>query len=362
MDGWTRRELGLVGTAAALVFSRVFGLSVVLPNFRDHYAGFGADVAIGVAFGAYGLTMALMQLPSGWLSDKIGRKPVLLMATAFFVLGSLLAGVAESIEMLIAGRLLQGMGAISSVAMAAVGETLPAARRTTGMALVGIPAGAGFLLGIGAGPALFPRIGMEGLFFLSAVLGLLAFLPSLLLRFDPPRQIPKGTIPWRPVLALAAAGFVSNYALTTTLFHLPTTDWTQLAPLLIVAFLLVGGVSRAIDKAGWTFGPVAAGLVLVAGAAAGFALLGGLGALLVGGVFFTSHAVLQSTLPSQVSRVAGVAGGRGHGIQNVVAYFGTFAAGSVAGWLVPWTGAAFVVLGALALVAAGNVLLARPKA
>lgn len=351
-----------MATAAALVFSRVFGLSVVLPNFREHYEGLGSGLAIGVAFGAYGLTMALMQLPSGWLSDKVGRKPMLLVATTFFVLGSLLAGVADNMATLIAGRLLQGMGAISSIAMAAVGETLPAERRTTGMALVGIPAGAGFLLGIGVGPALYPVIDMEGLFFLSAVLGLLAFLPSLGLRFEPPRHAPKGAIPWRPVLALALAGFVSNYALTTTLFYLPTTDWKVLAPLLATAFILVGGVSRMIDKAGWTFGPVAVGLVVVAAAAAGFALLGGIGALLVGGVFFTSHAILQSTLPSQVSRVAGVAGGRGHGIQNVVAYFGTFLAGSIAGWLVPWTGAAFVVLGALAVAAAGNVLLARPKA
>lgn len=358
--GWTRREQGLVATAATLVFSRVFGLSVVLPNFRGHYEPLGSPVLIGLAFGAYGLTMALMQLPWGMLSDRFGRRPMLVAASSFFVVGSLLAATASSIEVLIAARLMQGMGAISSIAMAAVGESLPAERRTLGMALIGIPAGAGFLLGIAAGPALYPLIGMRGLFLLTAVLGVVAMLPVPWLSMQAPRVAPplRGL---RTIAVLAFTGFVSNYALTTTLFFLPTTDWKTLAPLLVVALLLVGGVSRRIDKSGWTTGPLAIGVVLVAGAASLFVLAGGWALWLGGGLFFTAHAVLQSALPSQVSRVAGAAGGRGHGIQNVVAYTGTFAAGPIAGALAGQPAWAFGVLAALAVTAALLVRAARPQ-
>lgn len=362
MDGWNRRDIGLVATAAALVFSRVFGLSLVLPNFRSHYeATFAVDaVWIGLAFGAYGLTMALMQLPAGLLSDRIGRKPLLIGSSLLFVLGSILAAYATSIEWLIVGRLVQGLGAISSVAMAAVGETIPSHRRTLAMALIGIPAGAGFLLGMAVGPALFPALGMQGLFLTTAAIGLLALLPVPWMHIAPASARPAPT-PGRgtAIAALALGGFTSNYALTTTLFFLPTTSWKVLLPMLVVALLLVGGVSRRIDKAGWTTGPVAVGIVVVASAAAWFGLAGPM--LLAGAVFFTGHAVLQSALPSQVSRVAGAAGGRGHGIQNVVAYLGTFAAGPIAGLTVatPWI--AFVVLGVLAAVAAVLVLRVGPK-
>lgn len=358
---WTRREIALVSTAAALVFSRVFGLSLVLPNFRGHYDGFATPVMIGLAFGAYGLTMALMQLPWGLLSDRFGRKPMLILASLFFVGGSLLSASADTMGWLIAGRLLQGMGAISSVAMAAVGETLPNERRTMGMAMIGIPAGAGFLLGMAVGPALYPLISMDGLFLLTASIGAVAFLPALFLDFRAPQHRVKAPVDLRPVAALATAGFVSNYALTTTLFHLPTTNWMVLLPMLGIALVLVGGIARRVDRSGATFGPVAGGVVFVAGAAACFVLIGGWAVWLFGTLFFTSHAVLQSVLPSQVSRVAGPAGGRGHGVQNVIAYLGTFAAGPIAGWLLPVSGAAFGVLGALAVASAVLVMRARPQ-
>ncbi|MGB1698203.1 MAG: MFS transporter, partial [Thermoplasmatota archaeon] len=239
-----KSEFALVGTAAALVFSRVFGLSLVLPNFRDHFdSEFAASATlIGLAFGAYGLTMALMQLPNGILSDKFGRKPLLLLGSAFFIGGSVLAAFADDIWVLVAARLLQGMGAISSVAMAAVGETVPAERRATAMALIGIPAGAGFLLGMGVGPALYPLISMQGLFFVTAAIGFLAVLPVLRQDFGTPLPAEAGSRSLSfPVLALGLAGFTSSYFLTTTLFFLPTTRWQVLLPMMLVTFVAIGG-------------------------------------------------------------------------------------------------------------------------
>lgn len=359
MGGFTRKELGLVATAALLVFSRVFGLSLVLPNFRGHYEvdlGFDA-IWVGTAFGAYGLTMAAMQLPWGMLSDRIGRRPVLLLTSVLFVVGSLVAAYADSVAALIVGRLLQGTGAIASVAMAAVGETIPTERRTTAMAMVGIPAGAGFLVGMAFGPLLYPLISMQGLFFVTAAIGAVAAVPVMRLSFAAPDTSVVPVKTTGAVLALAIAGFTSNYFLTTTLFFLPEDDWRVLLPMLAVAFLVVATVSRRFDKAGLTWQPIAVGLLALAATAPWFASRSdGVLLLLAGGAFFTTHAVLATTLPSQVSRIAGPSGGRGHGTQNVVAYLGTFAAGPIAGALAAQAGLAFALAAGIALTATALVV------
>ncbi len=361
-DRFSRAELGLVGTAALLVFSRVFGLSIVLPNFRGHYeSSWGVDPFwIGVAFSAYGLTMALMQLPNGILSDRFGRRPLLLSASVFFVGGSLLAAFAESTAWLIAARLLQGMGAVASVAVAAVGETLPTSRRTMGMALVGIPAGSGFLLGMISGSLLYDVISMQGLFLLTAALGAVAALPLLRVSVPPRSDDVSKPRPMTPaVWALALGGFAVNYVMTTTLFFLPEGTSRVLPILMTVGLVALLTLGRQIDRRGLTWQPLVLGLSLIGGASALF-VLGADGAFWAGGMlFFLFHAVLSMTLPSQVSRISGPAGGRGHGIQNVVAYGGTFLAGPIAGALAAsstYAVAIAVTVGVVAAVAIGTTM------
>ncbi len=327
---FTRRELALVATAAALVFSRVFGLSAVMPGFVQYAQGLpgSTDLLVGVAFGAYGLTLALMQLPLGLLSDRIGRRPVLALGTLMFVAGSLWAGMADSMATMIAARLVQGLGAVSSAAMAMVGETLPAERRTIGMALIGIPAGGGFFVGLMVG-AWFD---VQWLFFAAGGMGLLAGLPLIWLR--PGEAQPAGPqATGGPVMTLAAAGFVMNFALTTVMFYLGATGRAEGRALfvpLLFALVFMAVASRAIDKRGLTWQPVAVGLLVLAVGAVGSVL----SAWWWVALFFAAHATLAAVVPSQVSRVAGASGGRGHDIQNIVAYMGTFAGGTLGGWAI----------------------------
>lgn len=352
----TRPELALVGTAAMLVFSRVFGLSLVLPNFRRHYeAAFAVDLVwIGTAFGAYGLTMALMQLPWGTLSDRVGRRPVMLATATLFVLGSVWAAFAGDVWTLIGARLVQGLGAISSVAMALVGESVPNERRTVAMALVGIPAGAGFMLGMMAGPALYPVIGMQGLFLVTAAVGALAALPLLGLRLPVPVMRHEPAAAARvdlSVWALAMAGFTSNFLLLTTLFFLPSDDWRTLLPMLVVALAVMVVASHRIDRSRLTWQPVAAGLVLIAVVAPAFSFAAtGWRLWVAGAAFFSLHATLSAVLPSQVSRLAGRRGGVRHGIQQIAAYAGSFVAGPVAGYFAATRGVPFGVAAAVALL------------
>lgn len=358
---FTRTEAVLVAGAAAIVFSRVFAFSLVLPGFRAHgdaLAG-ATDLLVGAALGAYGLTMAVAQLALGALSDRWGRRPVLVLGTLLFVAGSIGSALADSIWSLLAARLLQGLGGISSVALAAVGETVPAERRTMAMALVGIPAGLGFFFGFAAGPFAATLVGFRGLFWVSAVLGLLSVLP-LVVRPLPARvsaaldPVQRQRAVGLPVLALCAAGFASNFAMSEVAFFLSDRPLsrTALALSLLGAFVVMGGASRLIDRKAASWQPIAAALAILA-AGAGLVLLTGRPAIWVGALaFFAGHAVLSATLPSQVSRLAGRSGGRGHGIQLVVTYLGSALGGVAAGASANRPLQAALLLAAAALVAA----------
>lgn len=353
---FTQAERGLVAAAAVLVFSRVFAFSLVLPGFRDHGATLtGSEFLVGLALGAYGLTMAVAQLANGWLSDHLGRRPVLLAGSLLFVAGSAWAALAGSIWTLLAARLLQGLGGVSSVAMAAVGETVPEERRTTAMALVGVPAGLGFFLGFVLGPVGEDLFGFRGLFWAMAALGAVAALPMALRPLPPPRPAPPPSRVGLPVVALALAGFAANFAMTEVAFFLPDVRTEVLGLVLLGALVVMGVASRAADRRrdGAAAVGVAATLLVLAAGAPLFTLRGGW-LLVAGGLaFFAAHATLSAILPSQVSRLAGRTGGRGHGVQLVVAYLGSAAGGALAGALAPEPGVAFAVLAALCLAVAG---------
>ncbi|MHB1260775.1 MAG: MFS transporter [Thermoplasmatota archaeon] len=365
---FTKAERGLVAGAAFLVFSRVFAFSLVLPGFREFGAALtDSDLLVGVALGAYGLTMAVAQLANGWLSDHVGRRPVLLVGSLLFVAGSAWSAVAGSIETLIAARLLQGLGGVSSVAMAAVGETVPEEHRTSAMALVGIPAGLGFFLGLALGPLLETVMGFRGLFWAMAVLGALATLPLALRALPAPLPAPPATPLKLGVVALSLAGFTLNLAMMEVVFYLPDLDLDNgvLAAILVAALVAMALVSRLADRTGATWQPTAAGLGVLALGAPMFILGASRGwvAVVAGGLlFFAAHATLSAVLPSQVSRLAGRSGGRGHGIQLVVAYLGSAAGGALAGALANDPEVAFAILASLCagVAALSAVSLRRP--
>jgi MFS family permease len=359
---FTPTERGLIGGAAFLVFSRVLAFSLVLPGFREFGATLtGSALLVGVALGAYGLTMAIAQLANGWLSDHVGRRPILLAGSLLFVAGSAWSAVAGSIEALIAARLLQGLGGVSSVAMAAVGETVRADRRTSAMALVGIPAGLGFFLGFVLGPPLADLVGFRGLFWAMAALGVVATVPLAVRRLPAPRPAlaPPGRI-GLPVVALALAGFTANAGMTSVAFFLPDLRHELLATILAGALVVMALASRAVDRRGGSWQPIVVALGVLGLGAPLFVLEGGgLAVLAVGGLmFFAGHATLSAVLPSQVSRIAGRSGGRGHGIQLVVAYLGSAVGGAMAGALAGQPETAFAVLATLCAAVAGLVVLA----
>src|SRR5512135_1506238 len=150
------------GASLASLFGlRMLGLFFILPllSVEAHKLAGGENLTlVGLALGAYGLTQAIMQIPFGMASDRLGRKPVIVAGLLLFAAGSVLAASAHSIYMVIAGRVVQGAGAISSVVVALAADLTREQQRTKAMAMIGSTIGLAFALSLVAIWVLFALV------------------------------------------------------------------------------------------------------------------------------------------------------------------------------------------------------------
>ncbi|MGH8036040.1 MAG: MFS transporter, partial [Lysobacterales bacterium] len=164
-------EIRLALTLSGVIALRMLGLFMVLPVFMvlaGDVPGFTPQLG-GLAIGIYGLTQALLQQPFGWLSDRWGRRPVLLLGLVLFAFGGFVAANAGSMSTLIMGRALQGCGAIAGVAMAFAADFTRPEKRPLVMAIIGMGIGGAFLLSMVASVPLANLLGLRGLLGLTAV-------------------------------------------------------------------------------------------------------------------------------------------------------------------------------------------------
>ena len=160
----------------ALIYAlRMLGLFLVLPVFAleaAKYPGGDDPAMVGLAMGIYGLTQGLLQIPFGMASDRFGRKRVIIIGLVIFAAGSLLAAAAPTLPWLLAGRALQGAGAVSAAVTALLADLTRDSVRTKAMALVGASIGLVFALSLVVAPPLAAAIGLSGLFALTGVLAI----------------------------------------------------------------------------------------------------------------------------------------------------------------------------------------------
>ena len=373
-SGETRAASGL-----ALVFAfRMLGMFMVLPVL----ATYGMDLAgatpalIGLAIGAYGLTQAIFQIPFGVISDRIGRRPVIYLGLIVFALGSVLAANSDSIWGVIAGRILQGAGAISAAVMALLSDLTREQHRTKAMAMIGMTIGLSFAVAMVVGPLLTRAFGLSGLFLAT---GAMALCGIVIVMFMVPRST--GTLQHREsgvakqallptlrhpdLLRLDLGIFVLHAMLMSSFIALPLALvekaglpkeqhwWVYLTALLIsffamIPFIIYGEKKRKMKR-------VLLGAVITLMLTELFFWKFGdsLRALVIGTVvFFTAFNLLEASLPSLISKVS-PAGGKGTamGVYSTSQFLGSALGGILGGWLFQHGGLSVVFLGCAGLAA-----------
>ena len=157
---------------------RMLGLFMLFPVMSIYAAEYdnSTPFLIGMAIGVYGLTQALLQIPFGYLSDRFGRKPILIIGLLIFFLGSVLAANTSNLNLVVLGRALQGGGAISAVLMAFLADSVNEENRAKANAFVGFQIGVAFMLSLLIGPIISSKVGLQGLFWTIALLSLIAII------------------------------------------------------------------------------------------------------------------------------------------------------------------------------------------
>lgn len=361
---FTPTQKKMLFALASMVGLRMLGLFLVLPVFTLYGLQFtNSKFLVGFAFGAYALVMAILQIPMGRLSDRIGRRKVLIMGMTLFSVGSFFCALPPlfphswQIWELIFGRLVQGGGAIVSVAFATVADHVEAEQRSTAMAILGIPIGVSFAVGIIAGPILAGWFGTAFLFWMTGFLGLgTDFLLVRYLRDEVPPEKPPAplsqVLAHPPLFVYAAGGFLINFFMSTFFFYFPlivtgqhhlkmTQYYTLLLPMMVLSGVTMFGFSRGADK-GWGR-PLSAlayilfipsFLLLFAPASLGLNPARLVPVFLAGVLFYTGFTGLEPILPSLVSESApGASYGTALGFYNSTQFLGSAVGASIAGAL-----------------------------
>ena len=351
-------EKRTVISIASLYGFRMLGLFMVLPvmavYFND-YSG-ATPFLLGLSLGIYGFTQALLQLPLGLLSDKIGRRPVIIFGLALFIAGSIVAAFADSAIGLVIGRALQGTGAIASTLMALITDFTCEENRTKAMAAIGATIGLSFAVAMILGPVISAGSGLAGIFWVTAVLGLLGmviFLRAVPVAV-PVRKNRETNTDVGQLKALLGVSILQRLNFGIFCLHL-----VLMAAFVVIPNILIQDMAIAPDSLWWVYllllggGFVAMLPVMIVGEKYQKQKISFVGAIILMAItmlaltfyrsawitplvlliFFSAFNLLEASLPSWLSKVCPV-GSRGSamGIYSSSQFLGAFAGGVLGGW------------------------------
>ena len=351
------------GISLAAIFAlRMLGLFLILPVFAIYAKDLpaGGDMAlVGIALGAYGLTQACLQIAYGAASDRFGRKPVIVFGLVLFAVGSFVAAMSGDIYGIIAGRVLQGAGAISAAVTALASDLTREQHRTKVMGMIGASIGLAFAVSMVGASLLYSAIGMPGIFVLTGVLSLFAIF--IVLKVVPAAPVVPRQPTWpsfvevltNPRLLRLNFGVFSLHLLLTAMWvllpsalistgGLPVAEhWKVYLPALLLSFTVMVPAIIAAEKYGWMKLIFNSAIVLLIAVQFGFSFFSeGLYPMAFWlMIFFVAFNFLEATQPSLISRIAPPhAKGAALGVYNTTQSLGLFLGGVFGGVLVKYSG------------------------
>ncbi|MCX7106849.1 MAG: MFS transporter [Methylococcales bacterium] len=366
----TLSEKRATWSLASIYALRMLGLFMILPVlslFAQELEG-STDALMGLAIGIYGISQAILQIPFGLMSDRFGRKKIIIIGLILFLIGSIIAALSTTIYGVLLGRAIQGSGAIAAPIMALVADLTQEVHRTKAMALIGLSIGVSFGVAITAGPVIAGFIGVHGIFWLIAALSLIAIW-VVCYRVPNPRQskvhrdaelVPDqfSTILKNKELLRLNYGIFILHAILTASFVvvpllmrdaglLPAEHWKVYLPVFIISmaaiipFVILAEKKRKMKPV--FIGAIAALVLADLGLMQFNATLSGIIVFLW--LFFTGFNLLEATLPSLISKTAPAdLRGTAMGVYSTSQFLGAGIGGGVGGWCYGAYGAAGVFL------------------
>lgn len=366
--GFSRIEQRAASGLAVVFACRMLGLFMVLPVLSVYAVDLtgATPMLIGLAIGVYGLMQGVLQIPFGMLSDRLGRKPVITVGLLIFALGSVIAANADQMWVLIAGRALQGAGAVAAAVMALAADLSRERQRTIMMAILGATIGMAFMLSLVVGPALAGMGGLGAVFWVAAVLGLVAIAVLHLWVPDAPAQAVSKAVKWSQLGDLVRHGelwrldfgvFVLHAMMTALFIAAPlalrdaglagSDQWTLYVPAVLGSLAVMLPLVYLAERRGHMRAVFLVSIVLLGSAPMLLTMsesLSVFGCVLA--VFFGAFSALEAMMPSRVSKIVSPSmKGTALGVYASSQFFGAFAGGVVGGALFSWGGAPWLYAG-----------------
>jgi MFS family permease len=351
----TKLERGFALKISLIMATRMLGLFMIFPIFSvyaNHYESV-TPFYIGLAIGAYGLTQAFFQIPFGYLSDKYGRKPLLIFGLIIFFIGSVVAANATDIYQVVAGRALQGAGAISAVLMAFLADYVSEDERPKANAFVGVQIGMAFMLALLLGPIIGHQFGISGMFWIIAGLSIVALVVVTTLPHAKPIKQYKLSIDnfkkilTTDLLRLDFSIFALHLILTSSFIAIPIflvdnnilsiqDNWKIYLPVIVISFLGMIPMIIVATKYQKTKTVFLLSIFILAFSQILFykSALNYTTFFVILTLFFVAFNALEALLPSLIAKTASTdKRGLAMGFYSSSQFFGAFVGGVIGGWI-----------------------------